>query len=97
MEVSTQIVRPVAVDSVVGMPYVSTVMQLQPRKVPQWLADWANSVEIKDGEPDQYPFLRQLAAAGIGRDLSIWRMELPNTSYRAPQAAFWWVSNEVKR
>lgn len=25
---------------------------------------------------------------------SIWRMELPNTSYSAPQAAFWWVSNE---
>lgn len=26
--------------------------------------------------------------------LSIWRMELPSTSYVAPQAAFWWVSNE---
>lgn len=26
--------------------------------------------------------------------VSIWRMELPNTSYTAPQAAFWWVSND---
>lgn len=28
------------------------------------------------------------------REPSIWRMELPNESYMAPRAAFWFVSNE---
>lgn len=34
--------------------------------------------------------------AWAGGFVSIWRMELPNESYAAPQAAFWWVSNERK-
>lgn len=39
------------------------------------------------GIPDNVAFVDVL-------EPSIWRMELPNTSYTAPQSAFWWVSND---
>lgn len=67
-------------------------MNLQPRRVKPKrsdpIADWRRnaSQSFASGEP----VITECA------DVSIWRMELPNTSYLAPQAAFWWVSNEKR-
>lgn len=71
-------------------------MNLQPRKVR--VVDWKDSARrYMPGEP--LP-ISECAIPGFpgGEPLaqSIWRMELPNTSYQAPVAAFWWVSNERK-
>ena len=68
-------------------------MNLQPRRMPRSEADVYDAHlrvampgwRIADSAVDDNP------------EPSIWRMELPNESYMAPRAAFWWVSNEVKR
>lgn len=59
-------------------------MNLQPRRV-----DVSRAVE-EMFRPTKGPVI----VYGLELPPSIWRMELPNTSYAAPQAAFWWVSNE---
>lgn len=62
---------------------------MQPRRIKR--GDWPLIPEEKGA------FARAQCAEVPGEPVSIWRMELPNTSYWAPQAAFWWVSNEVRR
>lgn len=44
--------------------------------------------------PEQVGAFMRAKRALMGDDVSIWRMELPNESYLAPRAAFWFVSNE---
>lgn len=37
--------------------------------------------------------LRKLVPAVRVTDKSIWEMSLPNSSYQAPQSAFWFISS----
>lgn len=70
-------------------------MNLQPRKV--WTGQLIELCSQAHGKPEQVGSFSRSLRRLRGDEPSIWRMELPNTSYAAPQAAFWWVSNEAKR
>lgn len=62
-------------------------MNLQPRQVKRAALELGRQASEK-------PDFVSWQGPDDGHSVSIWRMELPNTSYRAPVAAFWWVSNE---
>lgn len=66
-------------------------MNLQPRRISPAGAEWEPLTRnLPEGIGEQSLRLWQNGCMKP----SIWLMELPNTSYLAPQAAFWWVSNE---
>ena len=69
-------------------------MNLQPRKLSA--GQLVELVGLSHGLPEQTGSFAREKRKLLGEDVSIWRMELPNTSYRAPVAAFWCVSNERK-